>query len=93
MPIYTYACPKGHRAERFRKMADRNHTLQCPTCRLATRLILSLSHVEPDGIYSYAPNIGSEQAFEARRAAIRERRAGGRGVIPKQDQPASPEDG
>ena len=87
MPIYTYACARGHRMEQFRKMRQRNHRFQCPTCHLETWLIMSPAHIEPDGLYSYAPNIGSPEAFERRQAAIRERREGGRGIIPKQDQP------
>jgi hypothetical protein len=43
-----------------------------------------LTHCAPDGVYSYAPNIGNPEVFEQRRAAIkRMKEDGGPRVIPK----------
>lgn len=79
MPVYEYACPKGHRAEAFRKIANRKRALSCPECQAPMQLQVSRPHVAPDGVYSYAPNVGSAEAFERKRAAIRD----GVKVMPK----------
>ena len=51
------------------------------TCRCgqSAQRIMSRSHCPPDGIYSYAPNIGSAAAFEKRQQAIKD----GVNVMPK----------
>lgn len=72
MPCYEYACPKGHRAERYRKMSQRHRELLCPECRKPMHLAVSKPHIEADGIYSYAPNLGTPEAFERKRAAIKD---------------------
>jgi putative FmdB family regulatory protein len=92
MPIYEYCCSQGHRCDRLRKYTQRDRGVRCGECGRAMKRVLSLPHCAPDGVYSYAPNIGSPEAFERRQAAIRERRDGGPGVIPKQDQPPQRED-
>ncbi len=77
--IYEYVCASEHRTERIRKIAERHDPLPCDTCQGETHLIISKTHRQPDGIYSYCPNVGSEQAFERKRDAIRE----GKKTIPK----------
>lgn len=42
-------------------------------------LVISRPHVSPDGVYSYAPNLGDPERFERQRAAIKE----GQKVIPR----------
>ena len=71
MPIYEYKCVAGHVTETIRSYANRH---DCPRCRcgLETTRLFPTPHVEPDGVYSYAPNLGSEEMFERRRTAIRE---------------------
>lgn len=36
----------------------------CPDCGAPTEYILSAHHAPPDGIYSYAPNIGTADNYE-----------------------------
>lgn len=71
MPIYEYTCSNQHRVERFRKISQRHDDLLCPECRRVMHLAVSRPHVAPDGIYSYAPNVGSAEAFERKRDAIK----------------------
>lgn len=71
MPLYDYRCPSGHVTETIRSYANRH---DCPRCRCGaeTSRVFPAPHVEPDGVYSYAPNLGTEETFERRRHAIRE---------------------
>lgn len=87
MPIYEYTCNQGHRCDRLRKYHQRNNGVWCGECGRRMKRVPSLPHCAPDGVYSYAPNIGSPEAFERRQEAIKARRDGGAGVIPKQDRP------
>lgn len=68
MPIYEYRCGEGHLTERIRKYAERDEPLACERCSTPTQRIFSAHHAEPDGIYSYEPNIGSAADFERKRA-------------------------
>jgi putative FmdB family regulatory protein len=80
MPIYEFACAEGHVSDLIRHYDRRNDPVACLTCGAATtRREVSASHVPPDGMYSYAPNLGSAEQFEQRRVAQRE----GKRVIPK----------
>lgn len=78
MPQYQFRCPEGHVTERMRRMADRHDPEIC-SCGKDASLIISIPHCVPDGVYSYAPNIGSASAFEQRREHIKN----GGGIIPK----------
>lgn len=69
-PIYEYRCPNGHRHERLRSYTDRSAPAACPFCEAAAAPIISAPHVLPDGVYSYAPNIGSADAFDRKMAKI-----------------------
>ena len=64
--IYEYKCPNSHGAEKLRKIANRNDPLSCPECGEPMFLIISRTHRQPDGIYSFAPNVGSPDAFDRR---------------------------
>lgn len=89
MPLYEYECANHHRTERVRKIAERHDPLAC-ACGEAMTLTISRPHVEPDGVYSYAPNIGDPDRFERQRHAIRE----GIKTIPRvPDTPADHRDG
>lgn len=64
MPIYEYACPYGHKSEHLRRVEDRHVGVLCPKCNAPADLIISAPHVEPDGVYSYEPNIGTPANYE-----------------------------
>lgn len=72
MPLWDFACENGHTAERLRRIGERDAPLACHCGQPMTRVEISLSHVPPDGIYSYAPNIGDPERFERQRAAIKD---------------------
>ena len=63
MPLYEYHCPEGHTREELRKYEDRDGPAFCQTCMKPMERIFSAHHAEVDGIYSYAPNEGSEEKF------------------------------
>lgn len=77
--IYQYADSEGHIAEKWRKIANRHDPVTCEECGREMTLIISKTHCPPSGVYSYEPNIGSPDAFERRRQAIKD----GQKVIPK----------
>lgn len=70
MPLYDFICPNGHALERIVRYA----LADAQTCHCGAKLqrLMHKPHCSPDGIYSYAPNIGSEERFERKRTAIRE---------------------
>lgn len=72
-PIYEYRCPSGCVTELFRPISERTTPTVC-ACGQKAELSVSLTAKRTDGIYSYAPNVGSEQKFERHREAIREGR-------------------
>lgn len=71
MPSYDYRCVEGHITGGIRKIDNRHDSPPCQTCGEPTLLIISRTHCPPDGIYSYAPNVGSEWDFERKRSAIK----------------------
>jgi putative FmdB family regulatory protein len=75
MPIFEYRCANGHRIERLRKYSARDDESLCWTCAGApmTRVV-SAPHVEPDGVYSYEPNMGSKDAFDRKWEADKAKR-------------------
>lgn len=64
--IYEYKCPDGHLTTKLRKMGQRAYPLDCDHCGKPATPIISLTHVPPDGVYSYAPNAGDPKTFERR---------------------------
>jgi putative FmdB family regulatory protein len=66
MPFYDWRCAAGHVTEVLRSMDRRNDPVPCAECGGETARMISAPHVEPDGIYSYMPNLGSEAQFERR---------------------------
>ena len=70
MPLYEYRCPKGHVHERLRKYSERDEPCICVECDEEAKPILSIPHVEPDGVYSHTPNIGSADAFDRKQAKL-----------------------
>ena len=75
MPTYEYSCEScSHVHSQIRGMAERNRPATCPVCRSSATLIMSAPHVPTDGVYSYAPNIGSPEAFERKQEAIKNSR-------------------
>jgi hypothetical protein len=72
-PLYDFRCANGHTHQRLRSYEGRDEPAKCLLCDAPTERLFPLPHVPPDGIYSYAPNIGSAEAFERKEAKIRER--------------------
>ena len=70
MPLYEYKCPNGHIHDRLRKIDERDHPARCLQCDTPAQPIISAPHVMPDGTYSYAPNVGSMDDFDRKRAKI-----------------------
>jgi putative FmdB family regulatory protein len=70
MPLYEYKCADGHTHQRLRKMAERDEPCTCLECDLPAEPIISAPHVPPDGVYSYAPNIGTAKDFERKQAKM-----------------------
>ncbi len=68
--VYEYKCSNEHYTTKFRKMDNRHDPVTCECGEPAT-LIISKTHRQPDGIYSYAPNVGSEWDFERKRDGIK----------------------
>ena len=82
MPIYEYICPHGCTREMLRRFDERDSLPICPVHGEDMEWKPSIPAKRTDGIYSYAPNIGSEQAFERKREALRE----GQRVIDAKDE-------
>lgn len=82
MPIYEFRCEDGHVTERLRTYDTRTEPSICRHCaKHAERIEISRTHVEPDGIYSYAPNIGTASRFERQQHAIKNNIK----IIPRED--------
>ena len=75
MPLFEYRCPNGHIHNRLRKIDERSDPARCLQCDAMTEPIISAPHVPPDGVYSYAPNIGDPNAHDRRNEIIKERNA------------------
>jgi putative FmdB family regulatory protein len=74
MPLYDYQCEAGHTMEALRRYDQRDDAPTC-SCGKAMRRTVSRTHVPPDGVYSYAPNMGDANAFERRHEALRKERS------------------
>ena len=73
MPIYEYACQNGCVAEHLRSYDDRDKRVPpCMAHGKRMRRIPSAHHAEVDGIYSYAPNVGSPDRYERQQQAMRD---------------------
>lgn len=72
MPIFEYRCQNAHTHEVVRSFDRRDQPWPCLDCgEPMTRLEVSRSHIPPDGVYSYAPNLGDPERFERQREAIK----------------------
>jgi len=72
-PLYDYRCPAcGQTVTRFRKFEDRFDPMIC-ACGVEMTWMFPVPHIEPDGIYSYAPNIGTAESWERKQSKIKER--------------------
>lgn len=71
MPLYEFRCADGHAQDKIRSYAIRDEPATC-ACGLAMQRVFARSHCPPDGVYSYAPNIGDADRFERQRQAIKD---------------------
>ncbi len=62
-PLFEYRCPESHTREELRSYEDRDNPAYCQTCMKPMERVFSAAHIEPDGVYSYEPNMGSEEKF------------------------------
>ena len=67
-PLYAYVCGCGSAAEKIRTFAHRLDPVKCSRCGAEMEYRISAHHAQADGIYSYAPNIGSADDFERKKA-------------------------
>lgn len=67
MPIYEYRCSHKHKLEALCRFEHRDEVQTCH-CGLPMQRIFSAHHTEPDGVYSYEPNLGSRDAFDRKMA-------------------------
>lgn len=72
MPLYDFTCENGHAHEVIRSYDRRDEPWPCLTCAAPMRRVWSAPHVPPDGVYSYAPNVGDPERFERQRQAIKD---------------------
>lgn len=71
-PIFDFDCRAGHAHEEIRHFERRDDPATCRTCGLeARRREISRPHCVPDGMYSYAPNVGDANHFEMRREGMK----------------------
>ena len=71
MPLYDFKCANGHTHEVIRSYELRDTPWGCLTCNEPMQRVFSASHVPPDGVYSYSPNVGDPERFERQRHAIK----------------------
>ena len=70
-PIYEYRCQEClEEAEQLRKYEQRDEPMECDSCGGSMLRFLSAPHIGPDGMYSYAPNIGTPDAFERKQTKM-----------------------
>ena len=68
MALFEYTCTGCGRTEKhLRPFARKYDPATCSVCGVLMRAVeISATHVEPDGIYSYCPNVGDPGQFERR---------------------------
>lgn len=71
MPLYDFKCANGHTTELVVSYEKRDDPAFCSLCGDASTRQFPLPHVPPDGVYSYAPNVGCPERFERQRHAIK----------------------
>lgn len=47
MPLYVYACPKGHVSDTIRRVAERHDLFPCPDCGATTELQVQTAAFDP----------------------------------------------
>lgn len=83
MPIFEYQCSQGHKSARLRKFSQRNKPVVCD-CGRKMKRVFSVPHCVPDGMYSYAPNLGDPNRFERQQEAIKARQEGKSGLLERE---------
>ena len=77
-PIYEYRCANGHSTDTIRKFVERDGYLECPVCGSQSIRVFSAHHAPPDGVYSYAPNIGDPNRYEQQQERIKRKKETGK---------------
>lgn len=80
MPLYDYRCPEGHVTTELRGFDQRDTPVVCK-CGQPTERLFPRTHRLPDGMYSYAPNLGDPEKFERRHEAAKRRKEGDRSTL------------
>jgi len=71
MPLYEYRCIEcGEIITRLCDYELRDDPVGCLICHAETERLFPKPHIGPDGIYSYAPNIGDKDSFDRKQAKI-----------------------
>ncbi len=75
MPLYEYQCTAEPHTPvtMLRKHKERGDPIACPECGAPMEPIFSAHHAQPDGIYSYCPNIGDPNKHARRNEQIAKR--------------------
>lgn len=71
MPLYDYKCSNGHVVEKLRPFVQCDAQTTCAECAEPMARQVARPHCVPDGMYSYAPNLGDPVKFEKRMEAQR----------------------
>lgn len=71
MPLYDYKCCNEHVVEKLRSFVQRDAHVSCDECQQPMNRQVARPHCVPDGMYSYAPNLGDPVKFEKRMEAQR----------------------
>lgn len=69
-PQYLYRCKCGQETTRLRKYEDRDNPQPCGECKEPMARVWTAHHAPPDGMYSYAPNIGCAENFDRKQAIL-----------------------
>ena len=64
MPIYSYRDQHGHTFDKLRPWRLADQPAICLICGCEGTRIMTAHHAPPDGVYSYAPNLGDEAKFQ-----------------------------
>ena len=73
MPLYVYRCHCGAESEHLARYEDREADRPCLVCGEPASYVIAPHHTQPDGIYSYAPNVGDPEKFDRKHEEAKRR--------------------